>query len=200
MASRSIAWLCAASLLVACAPETDRSQYQVGERGTVTLRNHTGATLYLGGCGHFDYEQRIGDEWVWRAPDQVCFWEGFAQPVVAGGALHEPFEARAPGTWRLRYPVGLGCSEAAPLDAAHCRALVEITSNEFEVEESGCVVSGCSGQVCADQPWATTCEWQPRYACFQAARCGRFAPDGACAWEPTPELQACLADPPQPGW
>ncbi|KYF88003.1 hypothetical protein BE20_00240 [Sorangium cellulosum] len=51
-----------------------------------------------------------------------------------------------------------------------------------------CVVTGCSGQVCADQDVLTTCEWREEYACSTAS---------ASATRPasadTPELDACLA-------
>ena len=57
---------------------------------------------------------------------------------------------------------------------------------------SPCVVTGCSGQVCADQDVITTCEWRPEYACYDTAACER-QPDGACGWTDTPELAACLA-------
>jgi hypothetical protein len=181
-----------ALLLTACAPATDRDRYQAGESGVATFHNQLGATLYLGGCGHFDYEKRIGDTWLSQGPDAVCVWEGFASPVAPGGVVADPIRAREPGTWRLRYPVGAGCSEAAPLDDGYCEAIGEIVSNEFEVIESECVVGGCSGQLCAEEPLASTCEWLPHYACFGAARCGHFGPAGSCGWQPTPALDACL--------
>jgi hypothetical protein len=190
--------LCAA-LLFACAPETDRDHYEVGESGLVHFENTTLATLYLGGCNHFDYEKQIGDEWVSQGPDVVCVWEGFAEAVLPGAVVADPIQARAPGTWRLRYPVGIDCAVATPLSTQHCRAVGDVTSNPFEVVESGCVVSGCSGQLCAEEPMASTCEWLPQYACYQSARCGRFGPEGSCAWGPTPELAACLEENGAPG-
>ena len=54
-----------------------------------------------------------------------------------------------------------------------------------------CVVTGCSGQVCAEEDVFTTCEWLPQYACYDTATCERQA-DGACGWTATPELSACL--------
>jgi|GEM_PF-1171118 hypothetical protein len=57
----------------------------------------------------------------------------------------------------------------------------------------GCVITGCSGQVCADAEAITTCEWTPQYACYkQYSRCER-ATDGQCGWAQTPELMQCLA-------
>lgn len=54
-----------------------------------------------------------------------------------------------------------------------------------------CVVTGCSGQVCADEEVITTCEFRPEYQCYRNARCERQE-DGRCGWTMTPELQACL--------
>lgn len=186
-------WLlaAAAALVVACAPTTDRDRYEVGDAGTATLRNQLAATtFYLGGCGHFEYERRVGRRWVPEGSDIACIWEGVAQPVPPGSVVVDPITARAPGTWRLRYPVGVGCRESAPLSA--CDRIEEIVSNEFEVVEGGCVVGGCSGQVCAADEVVTTCEWLPQYACYRDARCGPFGAAGACDWEPTAELAACL--------
>lgn len=54
-----------------------------------------------------------------------------------------------------------------------------------------CVVTGCSGQVCASEEVVTTCEWMPTYACYEAAPCEVQA-DGECGWTPTEELLSCL--------
>lgn len=193
----------AALLLGACVPETSREQYPLGYPGAVTFTNQTGATVYLAGCSHFDYEQRIDGAWIPQGPAAVCVWEGLAQSVPPGGVVREPIDTSRPGTWRLRYPVGIGCRETAPLDAAHCARIASVTSNTYEVDDAGCAIGGCSGQLCGERAWiesvATTCEWLPAYACYRDARCGRFGPGGACAWEPTPELAACLADPPPGG-
>lgn len=193
MALGSARWMLAAAtaLLVACSPVTDRDRYEVGDAGTVTLRNQLGAaTIYLGGCGHFEYEKRVGDEWLSQGGDTVCVWEGLAEPLAPGEISLDPIVAREPGTWRLRYPVGIGCSASAPL--SHCAQVEDLHSNTFEVVADGCVVTGCSAQICAAEPVASTCEWLPHYACYRDTRCGRFATGGRCAWEHTPELEACL--------
>ncbi|XXX72745.1 hypothetical protein WMF30_34355 [Sorangium sp. So ce134] len=55
-----------------------------------------------------------------------------------------------------------------------------------------CLVTGCSGQVCAAQPTTTTCEWNEAYACYRSyGVCERDA-RGQCGWRRTPELAACL--------
>lgn len=193
MTIRMVIAICAA-VFVACMPQTDRDHYSVDETGTVRFENVTDATLYLGGCNHFDYEKRVAGEWVSQGPDVVCVWEGFAEPVPAGAVVIDPIRAREPGTWRLRYPVGVDCTAATPLSTEDCRAVAHVTSNRFEVHETGCVISGCSSQICADRPFFSTCEWLPQYACFRETRCGRFGPEGTCTWEMTPGFAACLAE------
>lgn len=54
-----------------------------------------------------------------------------------------------------------------------------------------CVVTGCSGQLCADTEIFTTCEWRDEYACYQEASCVRQK-DGVCGWVQTGELFECL--------
>jgi hypothetical protein len=179
-------------IMVACSPATDRESYEVGDTGVVTFHNQLRTTLYLAGCNHFDYEKRVGDAWVSQGPDLACFWEGFAQPVVTGEVVTDAIRARDPGTWRLRYDVGAGCSSEAPLSEDACVATGEAVSNEFEVVDSGCVVTGCSSHICAEEHVGTTCEWYPHYACFRDAECGHFGTGGSCGWKPTPELAACL--------
>jgi hypothetical protein len=194
---RATPCLLALLLLVACDVETDRSQYAAGQSGVATFRNTLGATLFLAGCAHFEYEKLVAGRWVSQGSDIACFWEGHAQPVQPGEEVADPIRAREAGTWRLRYDVGVGCSAKRPLQ--RCDRRFEVTSNEFEVVASGgsgCAVAGCSGQLCLEahlaDDLATTCEWLPEYACLRDARCGPFGPGGACGWEETPELLECL--------
>jgi hypothetical protein len=59
----------------------------------------------------------------------------------------------------------------------------------------GCIVGGCSGQLCVDSSEgdiATTCEYRAEYACYQSAVCERQA-TGKCGWTETQELRACLS-------
>jgi hypothetical protein len=57
-----------------------------------------------------------------------------------------------------------------------------------------CVVTGCSGEVCADQDQASICIWSPTFECYSLyGSCARQA-DGACGWTPTEDLQKCLED------
>lgn len=60
-----------------------------------------------------------------------------------------------------------------------------------EVSQSGCMVSGCSGEICAEQEFASICEARPEHACYKTARCERQA-NGRCGWTMTEGLNSCL--------
>lgn len=66
-----------------------------------------------------------------------------------------------------------------------------------DAARAGCAPTGCSGQICAElgSEIMTTCEFRPEYVCYRAAVCERQA-DGECGFTDTPELRACLANPP----
>ncbi len=54
-----------------------------------------------------------------------------------------------------------------------------------------CVISGCSGQLCAAQSLFSTCEWRTEYACLASAIC-EPQEDGRCGWTETDALTECL--------
>ena len=56
----------------------------------------------------------------------------------------------------------------------------------------GCIVTGCSKQVCAEEDVVTTCEYRPEYSCYATAVCERQL-DGECGWTMTQELINCLS-------
>src|SRR3989344_3568458 len=60
-------------------------------------------------------------------------------------------------------------------------------------ERGGCMVTGCSGQVCADGDVITTCEYKPEYACYENAVCERQA-DDQCGWTLTATVGRCLQE------
>ena len=62
-----------------------------------------------------------------------------------------------------------------------------------ESTPSGCIVTGCSSQICAEEDVITTCEYKDEYACFRTAKCERQE-DGKCGWTPTDELVTCLEE------
>lgn len=68
---------------------------------------------------------------------------------------------------------------------------------EPDASPGGCLPSGCGGTICADAPVFSTCIFKPEHACYRKATCARDPRTGRCAWRPTPELDACLANPPR---
>jgi eight-cysteine-cluster-containing protein len=68
---------------------------------------------------------------------------------------------------------------------------IESIEPELATEIKDCFATGCSGQVCANEPIITTCEFLPKYQCYKSALCQRQA-NGRCGWTVTDELRACL--------
>ncbi len=58
--------------------------------------------------------------------------------------------------------------------------------------EKKCVVSGCSGEICADNQVNSICIYKPEFACYTSAHC-QLQSNGTCGWTQTPELKTCLA-------
>lgn len=59
-------------------------------------------------------------------------------------------------------------------------------------KDSDCVISGCSGQICAPEPVTTTCEFREAYACLRETTCG--CDGGICAWDKDDQkYRECLA-------
>jgi hypothetical protein len=80
-----------------------------------------------------------------------------------------------------------------PQNADELRVPVIFEQARVGVEaRDNCVITGCSGQLCAEQEAISTCEWQPKYACYREAVCERQQ-DGLCGWTQTPTLATCLA-------
>jgi len=70
------------------------------------------------------------------------------------------------------------------------RFVAEVPSAEARVT-GGCVISGCSSQVCGEEEIATDCMYREEYACYQKAKCEKQA-TGKCGWTLTPDINACL--------
>ena len=62
------------------------------------------------------------------------------------------------------------------------------------VQSLACVKTGCSGQLCSEEPMMSTCEWTQAYACYGSATCEIQEETGRCGWTMTNELQNCLAE------
>lgn len=73
--------------------------------------------------------------------------------------------------------------------------LFKVNGSQTNTGSGGCMIVGCSSQICSDEDVITTCEFRPEYACYQGAECKRQV-NGECGWTQTPQLTACLANPP----
>lgn len=74
------------------------------------------------------------------------------------------------------------------------RIPVRFADYSAEPVAKACVISGCSGQICAEEEMVTTCEYREEYACYKSAKCERQT-NGACGWTDTSVLRACLSNP-----
>jgi len=63
-------------------------------------------------------------------------------------------------------------------------------------ETDKCVISGCSGEICAEEPMGSYCIWLDWYECLELTECGLFGPDGACAWKSTDAFDDCVLSKP----
>ncbi|HDQ16838.1 MAG TPA: hypothetical protein ENN31_01810 [Candidatus Vogelbacteria bacterium] len=59
-------------------------------------------------------------------------------------------------------------------------------------KKNRCLITGCSGEICADEEMMSACLWKSEYICYRDAICARNQ-EGVCAWQETPELLSCLA-------
>jgi hypothetical protein len=58
-------------------------------------------------------------------------------------------------------------------------------------EFDGCLIGGCGGELCGDEPLFSTCLYRETDACYQLAICERQAA-GKCGWTQNAALGACL--------
>lgn len=63
--------------------------------------------------------------------------------------------------------------------------------------ESQCIVTGCSGEICAPYPVESTCVWLPEYACLALTSCELLTSANGqqtCGWVQNDAYLACLED------
>ena len=91
---------------------------------------------------------------------------------------------------------GEGCSDAQPCPTGFvCNEV-----NECVPEDVGkCVVSGCSGEICAPTAMTSNCLWLPEYQCLIHSKCGQYGEGGSCAWSQTDAYLDCLDNLEKPG-
>ncbi len=92
-------------------------------------------------------------------------------------------------------PAGDGCNTCSCSDGEWLCSLMGCPEVEC-ITDDDCVVSGCSGELCASEDMASDCEWLPEYACYADPITSCGCNDGRCGWDETDELAACLETPP----
>ena len=55
-----------------------------------------------------------------------------------------------------------------------------------------CVITGCSSQICAEEPTSSDCAYLDWYACFQYSECGNYGLEGNCRWLMTDLFLDCM--------
>ncbi len=113
------------------------------------------------------------DDWLSRAFTEMTSPAGV---VVAGSEI------------AVKGPAG----RAFTLKASQLYLRPNAATANKESSSKGCIRTGCSGIVCADQEMMSTCEWKDEYECYKTARCERQQ-DGKCGWTKTTELTECIA-------
>lgn len=69
----------------------------------------------------------------------------------------------------------------------------QLPSESVMPELPRCMITGCSGQICAEEEVITTCEFLSEYACYKDVKCERQS-DGQCGWTESAELLTCLGN------
>ena len=55
-----------------------------------------------------------------------------------------------------------------------------------------CIITGCSSQICAEEPASSDCAYLDWYVCLQDSECGNYGVSGNCSWFMTDLLLDCL--------
>ncbi|MEX0877289.1 MAG: Gmad2 immunoglobulin-like domain-containing protein [Candidatus Spechtbacterales bacterium] len=76
-------------------------------------------------------------------------------------------------------------------DALMIPVKFDLSAEYKNIAQNDCIVTGCSGQICADEEVITTCEFREEYACYKDAICERQE-SSECGWTLTPQLAQCL--------
>ena len=128
-------------------------------------------------------------------------WDSFASEAECGGE-GAAREGEACSMYGRACADGLSCEYACPdgSDDPNCNMGINPSGTCVAAAPTGpaecqsdadCMITGCSGQICAAEARATTCEWRPEYACYQEfGSCGCNA--GSCGWAPRDDLASCL--------
>lgn len=69
----------------------------------------------------------------------------------------------------------------------------QLSTAPSPITGGGCLVTGCSGEICSDEEVISICIFRPEYVCYKEARCERQA-NSQCGFTETSELALCLSE------
>ncbi|WP_437808936.1 hypothetical protein [Sorangium sp. So ce1078] len=148
-------------------------------------------------------ERDASGECGWRATPELeaCLGDDEPAPCVVTGCSGQVCADADAGVvttceWLEEYACYAehGVCERGESGECGWRATPELEACLGGGEPAPCVVTGCSGQVCADEDVATDCEYREEYACYEKHSVCERGESGACGWRATPELEACIEE------
>ncbi|WP_437965449.1 hypothetical protein WMF04_38310 [Sorangium sp. So ce260] len=148
-------------------------------------------------------ERDASGECGWRATPELeaCLGDDEPAPCVVTGCSGQVCADADAGVattceWLEEYACYAehGVCERGASGECGWRATPELEACLGGGEPAPCVVTGCSGQVCADEDVATDCEYREEYACYEKHSVCERGESGACGWRATPELEACIEE------
>ena len=133
---------------------------------------------------------KVGD--TFPAPDgcNQCFCSEHGIGCTLMACLPSPGQCTVDGK---TYASGTSFPSPDGCNTCTCQDNGSAACTEKACAPAPCVVTGCSGQVCAEVETATDCQYLPVYACYKTATCERQG-NGACGWTSTPQLTSCIAE------
>lgn len=117
----------------------------------------------------------------------VCFFQCMPKPVDT--SCDSDADCAAGQTCTFYYPPCAPPPDDQFVPPDYCQP---IGVCEDKPASSACVVTGCSGQICAAEHMASTCEWFDHYECYKLAICD-LDPNGQCGWQKTDAFVECMA-------
>ncbi|WP_437935421.1 hypothetical protein [Sorangium sp. So ce341] len=145
-------------------------------------------------------ERGASGECGWRETPELeaCLGGGEPAPCVVGGCsgqfcLEAVNDLGTTCEWRDEYACYQEHGVCERGESGEC-GWRETPELEACLEGGGppCVVTGCSGQICASEDVATDCQWLEEYACYDKHGVCERGASGECGWRETPELAACV--------
>jgi hypothetical protein len=109
------------------------------------------------------------------------------------GKINKPVAVLTP-TDTFPSPTITEAEDDTPTPTAIIKDPVNNRSVSPTTVQTNCKVSGCNGEICADESLgeiASICNYQERYSCYKTAVCEHQS-NGSCGWTQDNNLRTCL--------